>query len=288
MRIGNITLPSMFAVHGAAGLVGLAVVVLLVRGVFITETVKSCRERYEAGTVYGLETGRGLLSPGELQAGLAGRDFGVMENLDIVKFENAPSRSGLRVRLAALAANSTTDTRIDNGIDFGWTPKRMPNLTTACLSYSVRVPADFKPGDGGRLPSLVGSPADAASDTRTVSAQLQWTPTGALGLDISAEPAGDGSISATAVNSDAVLPAGSWARIDQEIVLNTPGQEDGSIKVWVNGTLKMRRDELAFRSNPKTVLNGVAITVAYAGSRAETTAEKPGTIDVSTFEIRWP
>lgn len=288
MRIGNITLPNLFAVHGAAGLVGFTIVVLLVRGVLITETVKSCRDRYDAGTVYGLETGRGLLTPSELQAGLGGRDFGVMENLDIVRFDNAPSRSGLRVRLAALQSTSASDTRIDNGIDFGWTPKRMPNLNTACLSYSVRVPADFRPADGGRLPSLVGAPSDAAGDSRTLIAQLLWTANGTLALDIAAEPVSEGAISATAVNSEFALPRGVWVRIDQEIVLNTPGVEDGSIKLWVNGALKMQRDALVLRSNPRTVLNGVAVTVAYAGSRAESTSEKPTSVDVSPFEIRWP
>ena len=288
MRIGPFVVPRMFAVHGAAALVGIVIVVMLLRGALIGETVASCSDRFNNGTVYGLETRNGLLSPGELQAGLAGRDFGVMENLDIITFNSSTAKAGLRVRLAALGTSSTSDARIDNGIDFGWAPKKMPNARVACLSYNVRLPADFKHGDGGRLPSLIGAPSDAAGDQRTIAAQLIWTQGGNLSLDIKSEAPDDGSISATAVHSDARLPTGVWARIDQEVVLNTPGEADGEIRLWVDGALMINRDGLLFRRDPKTFLNGVAVTVAYAGSRSETASAQPAAIDVSPFEIRWP
>ena len=133
------------------------------------------------------------------------------------------------------------------------------------------------------------SAADAAAgDQRTIAAQLIWTQGGNLSLDIKSEAPDDGSISATAVHSDARLPTGVWARIDQEVVLNTPGEADGEIRLWVDGALMINRDGLLFRRDPKTFLNGVAVTVAYAGSRSETASAQPAAIDVSPFEIRWP
>lgn len=288
MNIGPFVLPRMFAVHTAAAMVGVLTLVLFVHGLFVSESITSCSHRYNNGAVYGLETRTGLLTPSDLQAGLAGRDFGVMENLDIVQFKDAPAKVGLRVRLAALESRTAVDSQIDNGIDFGWQPKRMPSTAAACLSYSLRVPADFRHGDGGRLPSLVGAPSDAAGEERAIAAQLMWSYNGTLSYDVKAEPNTDGSISATAVTSDTALPAGVWVRVEQEVILNTPGEENGEIRLWIDGELKLRRDGLLFRRDAKTVLNGLAVTVAYNGSRSETSSQKPPAVEVSTFEIRWP
>ena len=45
------------------------------------------------------------------------------------------------------------------------------------------------------------------------------------------------------------LPRGKWIRLEQEIVLNTPGRKDGSIRVWVDGTLVVDKQHLMLRDN---------------------------------------
>ena len=288
MRVGSFEFPRMYAVHGAAGLVGFAIVALLIHGAVNGDVVPSCSERYNQGTVYGLETRSGLITTGELQAGLAGRDFGVMENLDIIRFNTGPAKSGLRVRLAQLERADLGETRIDNGIDFGWSPRKMPNAKTACLTYSVRIPEGFKPGDGGHLPSLVGAPSDIPGEARSVTTQMMWNSNGELMVDVKSEPLGSGTISATAIGTDTIIPTGKWVRIEQEVILNTPGLEDGEVRIWIDGVMRARRRELYIRRDPKTVLNGVGITVAYIGSKSETTKAEPTAIEVSPFEVRWP
>jgi hypothetical protein len=287
MRIGPFDVPRMFLVHASAVLLAIVLVTTLIRGAVMGDTINACSARMNNGTIYGLETRAGLVSPGELQAGLAGRDYGVMENLDIVRFDSAPSKTGLRVRLASLDSKSSSDASVDNGIDFGWLPKKMPSSRVACLSYNLRLPADFKPADGGRLPSFVGAPNDSASDLRTIGANLMWAPNGSLMIDVKAEAADDGSLSATAVNSDDAIKLGVWVRIDQEVILNTPGKDDGEVRVWVDGVLRLKRDTLLFRRNDRTFFNGVAVTVAYTGDKGDA-ASGATAIEVSPFEIRWP
>jgi hypothetical protein len=287
MRIGPFVIPSMYMVHGAAVIVGITLVITLLRGALIGETVSACSTRFNNGTIYGLETSTGLISTSDLQAGLAGRDFGVMENLEIVRLTGGPAKSGLRVRLASIESKTTTDAGVDNGVDFGWTPKRMPNVKVGCLSYSVKVPAGFRMGEGGRLPSLVGAPKDIAGDNRSIGALLMWTNTGVLSMDIKAEAPDDGTLTSTVVHGEFALPVGTWVRIDQEAILNTPGKDDGEIRVWVDGVLKLRRDGLVIRRDEKTFFNSVAVTVAYNAAQGQL-ADGTAAIEVSPFEIRWP
>lgn len=286
MRIGPFVVPSIYAVHASAGLLGLVILIVLIRGALVRDVIVSCADRFEHGTVYGLETRTGLLTPVELQGALAGRDYGVMENLDIVRFKEGPANSGIRVRLAALDQKSTTDGRITNGVDFSWSPRRFPKGTTACLSYSVRVPQDFKPAGGGRLPSLVGAPSDTAGELRTIAANLVWSADGTLLMDVKSEPPGDGVVQATNVLSDVKLQPGRWMRIDQEVVLNTPGKPDGAVRLWVDGSLRLKSKGIVIRRNPKTLLDSVAITVAYTS--AQVAHLTPATVEVSPFELRWP
>ena len=43
-------------------------------------------------------------------------------------------------------------------------------------------------------------------------------------------------------------PTGTWATVEQHVRLNTPGQADGQVQVWLNGALVFEQTGLAFRS----------------------------------------
>ena len=43
------------------------------------------------------------------------------------------------------------------------------------------------------------------------------------------------------------LPKGRWVRIEQELVLNTPGQADGIARLWLDGDLKAEGTGLKLR-----------------------------------------
>lgn len=48
---------------------------------------------------------------------------------------------------------------------------------------------------------------------------------------------------------------GNWTTIRQDVWLNTPGQDDGGINVWINGRLAMSANDIRYRENANTCLN---------------------------------
>jgi hypothetical protein len=49
---------------------------------------------------------------------------------------------------------------------------------------------------------------------------------------------------------------GEWNKIKQTIKLNTPGQADGRLTVWVDDKQKFDYDKIIFRSSSKVKING--------------------------------
>ena len=157
-------------------------------------------------------------------------------------------------------AQSERDT---NGIDFRWTPLGMKAATAACLDYSVFVPEKFPFNEGGGvLPAVVGgAPPPAKLGATPIAFRRGWSgrrtaracsPSRTAGLDF------------RAVNLTGFpLEPGRWMRVQQEVVLNTPGAADGIVRLWADGDLMAEDTAVELRKNKDDGIIGVLADIGY-------------------------
>jgi hypothetical protein len=249
---------------------------------FVTEVEQACSGRYPAATRFSLQTSAGKpLTAIELQARVGLRDLGVVDNARVAAVEGGPSSEALEVKLRKLAGSADRDASARSGIEFFWSPPGMAGAGAACLTYSIWLPEKFDFGGGGALPGVFGGEVTARGQ-RTVDNRLSvrpaWNADGKPSIGASVE----GGERHPGVDAKYSLPLGRWTKVEQEVVLNTPGAADGIGRLWIDGSLFSTNTHLPLRKDAKAMLSGVLIAAGYRGLPAE-----PGTILLSPIEIAW-
>jgi hypothetical protein len=263
--------------NGAVALIALASVVTMGRSMLGTDA-ESCRVRYDSAVQWSLLRDDGqLLTTSDLQARLGNTDWGLMERVTVVKADRGPG-GAIAVDLAGgrPAAQS-------HGAGFEWGPQSAERAVAACASYAFKLDPKFDFAAGGRLPGLLGGPT--GSDRKApeaFSARLGWNDKGQL--DVHAQLMG--SWSPIANNREAgELPRGRWVAVDQEVVLNTPGRSDGTLRVWLDGKLRFESTKVTFRTDAASAVRGILAEVAY--TRQPSAREATSPVLVTPFEFRW-
>lgn len=284
-------IPTRFYINAAAGFVAVAIVALAVRGVLYKEDVALCSLRYGNGTLFGLQDkSGGPISTTDLQGRLAGRDWGLMENTKIVPLKEGPAPVALQISLPIVAEKTDGGAAARSGMGFTWLPSKLQTAKAACLTYSVWLPEDFNFGTGGSLPGLFGG---ETTDTPTLkakaafSARNSWTDEGVAQVRTMTadDPKGANYSPDT---SHAILPRGRWVRLEQEVVLNQPGEVDGVLRVWVDGKLRVANTEIMFRKDERSTLRGVIADVHYSNAAmAAAPSPKTTSLRLTPFELYW-
>ncbi len=284
-------IPTRFYINAAAGLVAVAIVALAVRGVLYQEEVGPCSERYGNGTLFGLQDkSGGPISTTDLQGRLAGRDWGLMENTKIVLLKDGPAPVALQINLPKVPVKAEGGAVSRSGMGFTWLPSKLPTAKAACLTYSVWLPEDFNFGTGGSLPGLFGG---ETTDTPTLKAKAafstrnSWTDEGIAQVRTITADESKGAIYSSSSNS-VKLPRGRWIRLEQEVVLNQPGEEGGVMRVWIDGKLRFANTEMVFRKDERSTLRGVIADVHYSNAAlAEAPSPKTTSLQMTPFELYW-
>lgn len=280
-----------FILFNAAG--GFALLVAsayMVRASFFPDSEPACSASY--GSVIEMpyeRNGGDLMTPAELQGRLAGRDYGVLDHARIVRMKNVEAPL-LEVSLPKGSLNPRTTIGGQGGVAFQWRPAGLYTAKSACLSYNVWMPNDFDFKRGGTLPGLFGISEDRRGAERNAFAvRYMWRDAGAgellttlpaAGL-VGNEPRTSGS------DSDAFrFHTGRWKRLEQEVVLNTPGQKDGAIKVWVDGRLVINKAQVMVRETANVVFAGVQADVHYGGADTSFVAPKDTVLRLTPFQLR--
>jgi Polysaccharide lyase 14 len=267
--------------NAVGALVGVTVVGYIAWSLFQVEHEEPCRARYPAPTRFSLATSAGApLSPIELQGRAGLGEWGVLDNTKVVPTEEAPG-TALEVKLASVTNESVHSARQANGVDFRWMPLGMKSATAACLDYSVFIPEKFPFNEeGGALPGVFGGPLppDKPGDANRFAVRLQWTGDGKGILYVA--PAGSPF---RGINlSGFALEPGHWMRMQQEVVLNTPGEANGIVRLWADGELKAEDKGVDLRKDKADGITGVLVDVGYL--------RQPGaaaSLRFSPFEISW-
>jgi hypothetical protein len=249
--------------------VGATTVLLAIFGMRGRDIAEPCSGRFGPAVQYSLERGPGELAlSSDLQARLAGRDWGVLENASVVATPNGPTAMALRVNLPKVSGE------LPNGLSFSWMQTPAEPKRAVCLCYHVWVPTDFEFGQGGTLPGVFGGETDAARtvgsgfEPTSFGTHIVWTGSGDLVARVaSADHKGSYM---PFVASPIELPRGRWVKLEQEIGLNTPGLGDGLMRVWVDGKLRLENERVGWRMNDTSAFRGVD-----AGIRSRAAGQKP-------------
>jgi hypothetical protein len=266
--------------NGAALLIVAASGVMVLRSLIFHDDAPPCADRYARGSQFAIESNGQAMAVGELQSRLSGSDWGLIESARVVKLKSGPAPYAIEYALAKTGGERP-------GVGFTWAPAGFNEAQSACLGYSVYVGDDFDYGRGGRLPGLYGMAKDATEAAEPeFSTRYTWLDDGRADIytHIPVLPAGR---SLGNERGGFTLPKGRWVSLEQEVVLNDPGQKNGLIRVWVDGQLRFQKSNVVFRdaSGPSATatLTGVLSEVVMPG-------DQPGDkqkIWISPFELRW-
>jgi len=273
----------------AGGIFGLVTLGAMISSQFAPETYPACSERYMQAGMFALKRSSGaLLRPVDLQSRLAGREWGVLDNISMENAPGAPLDTTMTVKFDAGGDVNFATRKAASGVGFNWQPGYLKKANSACLSYSVQVPEDFKFGKGGTLPGLFGaSPEARANNISEFSTRMRWMEQGRAAIQLVLATSPDHqrlSLSGKWFK----FPRGKWVNIEQEVVLNQPGQADGVIRIWIDGRLHLNQGGMAFRKSGRTTFAGVTADTHYA-QRDMTWAPAPKKTEIklSPLLLRW-
>lgn len=274
--------------NAAAALIGVAAVAAAIKSVLMPTLIPPCSERYHSLTRFSLERGGVMLTAADLQAGLGGKDAGVIESVGIAPVKDGPAPLAMGVTLQKATVSQTgVATEFKGGTSFAWQPRALQGKSAACLSYHVMLPADFDFHRGGALPGLFGS--DGADKSDGFLAGMAWRPTQGAGVTVRVTENGKtGTMPAEYQTIE--LPRGRWVKLEQEVVVNSLTNEDGILRLWVDGVLQIERTDLSYRAQPAVAISGVSVDVFRGNGPddAQAAAAKDAVIRVTPFEVRWP
>ncbi|KJA21033.1 polysaccharide lyase family 14 protein [Hypholoma sublateritium FD-334 SS-4] len=150
------------------------------------------------------------------------------------------------------------------GADFYAAPLDIDGATSVTLSYSVFVPADFDWVRGGKMPGLYGGHTGCSGGNSAIdcfSTRLMWRAGGAGELYLYApkdkqtkalcgDPRSvcDAAYGLSVGRGTFQWTAGAWTKVEQTVILNTPGQQDGTFVLLVNGERKIARNDVFYPS----------------------------------------
>lgn len=285
----NFKLPTSTLYGIAGGVFGVITVGLMIQSQLAPETYPACSERYAQAGMFSLERSSGtLLGPAELQSKLAGREWGVLHNIAITSDKSTERDVSLTVNFKPGGKANFAARRAPSGVGFKWEPGHLRKASAACLSYAVRFPETFKFAHGGTLPGLFGASKYAnPTETEAFSARMRWLGHGKVGVQPITPKQRTGRMMVLD-EQWLELPRGKWINIEQEVVLNAPGQQDGALRIWIDGRLHMNLGGLTFRKDGKTGFKGVIANTHYANGDMDWAPAPAATkVKLSPMIMRW-
>jgi hypothetical protein len=207
-------------------------------------------------------------------SGLSIADYGSFGAGDVTIIPSGDPRfpAALRVRYPADSASqlsaATTDTP-HGGAQWYLAWQGGP-VDTAYLRYFVRFEKDFDFVKGGKMPGLFGGRITSGrripDGTNGFSTRYMWR-TGGAGEVYAYLPTSVAHGTSLGRGSW-VWPTDVWTEVQQQVTLNTPGQSDGSVRVWLNGVLVLTETGLLFRSDPGLQIEGLFFSTFFGGGDA--------------------
>ncbi len=219
----------------------------------------------------------------------SGGSFGI-DRIDIQRSSGTPFGYFARVTYPAYSSSTRASTTSE-GITVGGSQLYLRDAAGstdhAFLRYYLRIPSGFNWVKGGKLPGLYGG-------TVTSGRKI---PDGADGLSTRYmwRAGGAGEVYAylpTSVQHGTSLgrgnwnwPTNQWACVEQEVTLNEPGKDNGSVNVWLNNSQVLAQRGLTFRSSPSLQIDGLFFSTFFGGGDQTWATPIQQHVDFADFEI---
>ncbi|WP_231566422.1 polysaccharide lyase [Litchfieldella xinjiangensis] len=255
-----------------------------------TPTVAQCSERYTQ--VSSPEPAMGLADAQEaIREGFqTKRDWGTDKNVEILSpSETGLGEPGFRV-LYPEGTSSPGDTE-EGGAGFY---ADVPSLDDrACLQYQVRFEYGFDYVKGGKLPGLYGGNSPSGGETAEgdegFSMRFMWRENGKGELyEYVASQSDEDDYGDSVGRGEWVFPSGQWVTVEQEVVLNTPGESDGIARVWIDGRPVLEQSNIVYRTTPSLTIDGMMFSTFFGGHGEEWRTPRDQTIDFAAFRFYAP
>ena len=252
--------------------------------------IEPCSQRYQP-----VATPQPDLSAEDAQKGVrqgfgTKRSWGVDDNVELLDASaTGLDQPGLRIHYPE-GTSSPGDTE-DGGAGFYSNPKGLKGAEQACLTYQVRFEPGFNFVKGGKLPGLFGGEAPSGGEKvdgeNGFSMRFMW------------REAGQGELYEYVVNKDQEygasvgrglwsFPTGEWVTIEQELVLNTPGEKDGLARVWINGVPVLEQGNIVYRTTDELTIDGLMFSTFFGGNGKDWRTPRDQYADFADFRFYTP
>lgn len=195
----------------------------------------------------------------------------------------------LRVRYPAGSASPTVsrkDQAALGGTQF-FADLDMPPQDAVRLSYYVRFSKDFDFVKGGKLPGLFGGTVtdgrEIPDGTNGFSTRYMWRKNG-RGEVYSYLPSSR-EHGTSLGRGNWRFERETWHHLEQEVVLNQPGQRDGRIRVWVDGEKVLDQGGLTFRTTENLKIEGILFSTFFGGGDSSWATPKDVYADFADFSV---
>lgn len=212
-----------------------------------------------------------------------------LKNIEIMENSQSKFTKYLRVRYPAGSASPTVTRKNEapvGGAQF-FANLNMQPRDTVRLSYYVRFSNNFDFVKGGKLPGLFGGNVNTGGKipdgTNGFSTRYMWRRNG------------DGEVYAylpTSTEHGTSLGRGNWQFqpgnwhfIEQEVILNQPGKNDGRIRVWFDGKQVLEQNELNFRTTNNLKIEGILFSTFFGGGDSSWATPKDVYVDFANFSV---
>ncbi|GGX95211.1 hypothetical protein GCM10007160_23450 [Litchfieldella qijiaojingensis] len=218
------------------------------------------------------------------------RDWGTEENVEIL----SPSATGLNepgLRVHYPEGTSSPGDTEKGGAGFYAEEAALMSSDRGCLQYRVRFESGFDFVKGGKLPGLYGGEAPSggtnANGENGFSMRFMW------------REDGQGELYEYVVNQDDKygssvgrglwhFPPGRWVTVEQEVILNTPGQEDGVARVWIDGQPILEQNGIVYRTTDDVRIDGLMFSTFFGGDGSEWRTPRDQSVDFAAFRFYAP
>ena len=155
------------------------------------------------------------------------------------------------------------------------------------LEYKVRFAEDFDFVLGGKLPGLAGGSLTSGQKPTGEDGwlgRIMWRE-GGEGVAYVYHPDMPGKWGENISLGNFWFQKGVIHTIGLEVVMNTPGQNDGSIRAWLDGVLVVERTDMRFRDIPELAIDSLAFSTFFGGNTAAWAPDKDETAEFGDLKI---
>lgn len=192
-----------------------------------------------------------------------------LDNLSVEEEPGQPIERFLRARYYKGGASPSASRRVGVKEGGGQLLGSLPGgpADRMFLRYWVRFPADFDFVKGGKLPGFYGgsmiSGGNIPDGTNGFSTRMMWRTEG-MGEVYVYGPTST-RFGTSLGRGSFTFQRGRWHCVEQELVLNTPGQLDGQVNIWLDEKPVYSNTQLFLRTVYGLKIEGVFFSTFFGG-----------------------